>query len=444
MEPTAVMSTDRPLSDYEMQKVLAKTKQSAIPQRTGQGDESMHIAPGHEKIAQEQGWDKFNGDYFREHDGRTATEHAANPSTPNPYPPHPDATVKDAKQSKFPGIYDDPKEIMERLGPGQPESPHLKEIFGKSREDLHDDAVARGDVEPKTPIPGIAPKGKGSAHANDVTTPENAERIRNIINSYKEHDPSGYHGMVGWYEMGAMHDSIKKILGGNEKLADKVYHNLNSFTSYASPMSSVGPEITRGTAAATMAAEGNFKKFAEQGGLPQDKAPSALKAKNFELGNEGHAMHSNAHAGAMSRFNDTGQEANAVKTGTYRRSGDAPARGNSDYQNTVPVGDSHWSRGVGLADVRASKAFEGSAEGPEMKVLAPWYHDEVARHPDVNLPSTSAQAVQWGALSKETGVNSPIGAPKLEIWADKIAEAAKREGIAPKAMWERIVKRLAK
>jgi hypothetical protein len=333
---------------------------------------------------------------------------------------------------------------MERLGPGQPESPHLKEIFGKSREDLHDDAVARGEVEPKTPIPGIAPKGKGSAHANDVTTPENAERIRNIINSYKEHDPSGYHGMVGWYEMGAMHDSIKKILGGNEKLADKVYHNLNSFTSYASPMSSVGPEITRGTAAATMAAEGNFKKFAEQGGLPQDKAPSALKAKNFELGNEGHAMHSNAHAGAMSRFNDTGQEANAVKTGTYRRSGDAPARGNSDYQNTVPVGDSHWSRGVGLADVRASKAFEGSAGGPEMKVLAPWYHDEVARHPDVNLPSTSAQAVQWGALSKETGVNSPIGAPKLEIWADKIAEAAKREGIAPKAMWERIVKRLAK
>jgi hypothetical protein len=333
---------------------------------------------------------------------------------------------------------------MERLGPGQPESPHLKEIFGKSREDLHDDAVARGDVEPKTPIPGIAPKGKGSAHANDVTTPENAERIRNIINSYKEHDPSGYHGMVGWYEMGAMHDSIKKILGGNEKLADKVYHNLNSFTSYASPMSSVGPEITRGTAAATMAAEGSFKKFAEQGGLPQDKAPSALKAKNFELGNEGHAMHSTAHAGAMSRFNDTGQEANAVKTGTYRRSGDAPAREGSDYQNKVPVGDSHWSRGVGLADVRASKAFEGSAEGPEMKVLAPWYHDEVARHPDVNLPSTSAQAVQWGALSKETGVNSPIGAPKLEIWADKIAEAAKREGIAPKAMWERIVKRLAK
>jgi hypothetical protein len=136
--------------------------------------------------------------------------------------------------------------------------------------------------------------------------------------------------------------------------------------------------------------------------------------------------------------------ARAVKTGTYRRSGDAPSRQGTDYQNTVPVGDSHWSRGVGLSDVRGAAAFDGSAEGPEMKVLAPWYHDSVARHPDINLPSTSAQAVQWGALSKETGVDSPVGAPKLEIWADKIATAAKREGIAPRAMWERIVKRLAK
>jgi hypothetical protein len=241
-----------------------------------------------------------------------------------------------------------------------------------------------------------------------------------------------------------MYHSIKKILGGNEEMAGKVYHNLNSYTSYASPMSSVGPEIKRGTAAATMAAEGNFAKFEKNGGLPQDKAPAALKSSNFELGNEGHAMHSTAHAGAMSRFNETGEEARAVKTGTYRRSGDAPSREGSEHQNTVAVGDSHWSRGVGLADVRGSKAYDGSAGGPEMKILAPWYHDEIARHHDVNLPSTSAQAVQWGALSKETGVESPIGAPKLEIWADKIAEAAKKEGIAPKAMWERIVKRLAK
>jgi hypothetical protein len=437
-EPTSVMSTDRPLSNDEMQSVLAKTKQSAIPQRADNGDESMHIQPGHEETAKNEGWDQFNPEYFREHDGRTMSATAENPKNI-----HPDSTVTNPKRS-WPGIYDDPKEVMKRLGDGQPESPHLKEIFGKSRKDLHDDTIARGDVEPKTPIPGIAQKGKGSAHANDITNDANAERIRNIIQAYKEHDLSGYHGMVGWYEMDPMYHSIKKILGGNEEMAGKVYHNLNSYTSYASPMSSVGPEIKRGTAAATMAAEGNFAKFEKNGGLPQDKAPAALKSSNFELGNEGHAMHSTAHAGAMSRFNETGEEARAVKTGTYRRSGDAPSREGSEHQNTVAVGDSHWSRGVGLADVRGSKAYDGSAGGPEMKILAPWYHDEIARHHDVNLPSTSAQAVQWGALSKETGVESPIGAPKLEIWADKIAEAAKKEGIAPKAMWERIVKRLAK
>jgi hypothetical protein len=50
-EPTLVADTNRPLSAPEMQKVLAKTKQSAIPQRTGTGVESMHIAPGEEATA---------------------------------------------------------------------------------------------------------------------------------------------------------------------------------------------------------------------------------------------------------------------------------------------------------------------------------------------------------------------------------------------------------
>jgi hypothetical protein len=69
-EPTLVASTNRPLSEPEMQKVLAKTKQSAIPQRTDAGVESMHVAPGHEEIAKREGWDKFNPDYFRDHEGR--------------------------------------------------------------------------------------------------------------------------------------------------------------------------------------------------------------------------------------------------------------------------------------------------------------------------------------------------------------------------------------
>jgi hypothetical protein len=68
-EPTLVASTNRPLSEPEMQSVLQKTKQSAIPQRTDAGVESMHIAPGHEEIAKREGWDQFNPDYFHDHEG---------------------------------------------------------------------------------------------------------------------------------------------------------------------------------------------------------------------------------------------------------------------------------------------------------------------------------------------------------------------------------------
>lgn len=66
-EPTLVASTNRPLSEPEMQNVLAKTKQSAIPQRTDAGEESMHVAPGHEEAAKAQGWDKFDANRFRGH-----------------------------------------------------------------------------------------------------------------------------------------------------------------------------------------------------------------------------------------------------------------------------------------------------------------------------------------------------------------------------------------
>ena len=92
--------------------------------------------------------------------------------------------------------------------------------------------------------------------------------------------------------------------------------------------------------------------------------------------------------------------------------------------------------------MRGAAAYDGSIEGPELKTVHPWYHENVAK--PLGIPATSAQAAQWAAYSHETGVETPIGAPKLEIWADQIAKAAKRAGVEPKEMWERIVKRLAK
>lgn len=436
-EPTAVVSTDRPLSNPEMQGVLAKTKQSAIPQRTGQGDETMHVAPGHEERAKAEGWDTFNPDYFREHNGQTASDAMTNPKNI-----HPNSTVKNPRRSAYPGIYDDPMDTVLRAST-VPESTHLKDIFGTTREEMHDAVIKQGDVPPKTPMPGMAPKGKGSAHAQQITTPENATRLKNIIAAFKEAAPDAYHGMVAWYHMEPMYQSIKKILGGDEERASDVYHKLNTYTSLSSPMSSVEPEIRRGTAAATMAAEGNFQKYARWGGKPTSRTAlqRAPELQTAPLGIEGHAFHSTSQAPALSRFTQTGQEADAVKTGAYRRASDAPSRPGSDYQNTVLVGDSHFSRGVGLSDVRGAAAYDGSIEGPELKVVHPWYHEEVAK--PSGIPATSAQAVQWAALSHETGVETAIGAPKLEIFANEIAKAARKADVSPKEYWERIVKRLA-
>jgi hypothetical protein len=193
-----------------------------------------------------------------------------------------------------------------------------------------------------------------------------------------------------------------------------------------------------------MAAEGKLDQFIKHGGDPTSKKAikEAPDLQTAPLGIEGHAVHGTTQVGAMSRFNETGQEPNAVKTGAYRRASDAPSRSNSDYQNTFQVGDSHYSRGVGLSDVRGRKVYDRSIDGPELKSLQPWYHEKVAK--PLGIPVTSAQAAQWAAFSKETGVESPIGAPKIEIWANEIAKAADRAGISPKEMWTRIVKRLAK
>jgi hypothetical protein len=394
------------------------------------GDHVFEVRPGKPKTA--------SGEYEAPDELNTTSA----PSAPEPYPPHPNATVKEPKRSAYPGIYDDPKDIVSRLET-VPESPHLKDIFNTTRKQMHDDVIKQGDVPPKTPMPGMAPKGKGSAHASQITTPENAERIRNVITALKEHDPSAYHGMVAWYHSDPMYHSIVDILGGDVARASDVYHKLNTYTALASPMSSVGPEIRRGTAAATTAAEGTFDQFKKYGGLPANKMPKKATAlKDLELGFEGHAFHGTAQVPTMSRFNETGEEAKAVKTGAYRRASDAPSRPGSEYQNTVPVGDSHFSRGSGLADVRGAAAYDSSIEGPELKVVHPWYHENVAK--PLGIPATSAQAAQWAALSHETGVETPIGAPKLEIFADEIATAAKRAGVEPKEMWTRIIKRLAK
>jgi hypothetical protein len=313
----------------------------------------------------------------------------------------------------------------------------MQRLFGKTRKQLHDDALSRGDVAPAD-MPGVnmGPKGKGSSAAKNVTNDANAARLRGIIGAFKDAHPDAYHGMVGWYEMGALYDKVKDILG--EKAAPAAYNRLNTFMGMASPGSDVLSEMSRGTAAHMMATKGEFEKFQRYGGNPTSKAALKNAPELSEI--PGHPYHSTSQALPMQKFAERGEPAAGPKTGQYIKASDAPERPGTTYQNKVLVGDAHFSRGAGLSDVRTAQGYRSSVSGPELKTIHDWFHQRVARHPDVDLPSTSAQAVQWGALSHETGVATPVGAPKLELFAQEVAKAAKRAGVEPEVMLERIIR----
>lgn len=114
------------------------------------------------------------------------------------------------------------------------------------------------------------------------------------------------------------------------------------------------------------------------------------------------------------------------------------------FQTDLPVGDAHWARATGLADVRGDRSSKGvpvvparSVTTPEMQTLAPWWRDRVAA--PAGLESVPAQALTWGAFSPYTGVSTAIGAPKLEILSTQIGKLASRLGVSPETARDMII-----
>jgi len=64
-----------------------------------------------------------------------------------------------------------------------------------------------------------------------------------------------------------------------------------------------------------------------------------------------------------------------------------------------------------------------------MSQLAPWWREKIAGQ--LGIESVPAQGRAWGAFAPQTGVESPIGAPKLELLSRKIMETADRLGVSP-------------
>ena len=329
------------------------------------------------------------------------------------------STVKNPVRKAFPGIYKDPRALLDDVRI-EPEDPALKSLFGVTRDDLFEISKRKGNVDD---ILGIKGKpSRGSEATDNIKTPRNAKRLVDALEAARTNEGL-WKGMHGWYVMDPAYQYLVREYG--EELGGRMFQRLNTLTGMSSPGSEVITELQRGTAANMMDNLGRFDEFMSQGGMGKgtrgEDFPQELKAV------DGHPYHSTSQAPAMENYLRTGRvEMGSAKVPTYIGASTPPELGNF---TDLPIADAHFTRAVGLPDTRtAEKVYDHSMTMGEYKAVAPWYRDEVASK--VGIESVPAQAIHWGLFGPQTGVTTPVGAPKLELLARGIVETARRLGIS--------------
>lgn len=338
------------------------------------------------------------------------------------------STIKGAQRKAFPGIYKDPAvAAREAEAMVAPESPNLSRLFGVTRADLARAAEVPGTAPGM--IPGAAAKPKGASSVEPVMQNANTRRLINVLQATQEYAPNLAQGMKGWYMMDPAYNRLVNLVGEDD--AKRLYSRFNALTSMASPSSDVVTELRRGSAANKLAEEGRFGDFMKYGGMPLEQR-EAMGLPQDLLDFPSHAYHKTAQAPAMGAFLETGQpQLKSPKVPLYLQASQASDIGR---QSNIPVGDAHFSRGIGLADTRDMLTVKGQPKIPgasvstsELQALTPWWREKVAKQ--AGLEAVPAQATLWGALAPQTGVETAIGAPKLEILSDLIAKTSQRLGI---------------
>lgn len=333
--------------------------------------------------------------------------------------------VQNPQRVFSPGIYDNPRVIAERAaGNVVPEHPALKELFGVTRNDLWEMSgrgTRQGNMEPQI---RTAANPKGSYAADAVMTPQNAQRLVDIGAEAGKH-PGLVQGMDPWYVMDPAYQRMVKLVG--EEQAKRDYVRFNTVGSMFSPASDVMTELNRGTAANQFAAAGRFPEFMRYGGIAE-KNRNRYPGFPDELRDvKAHAYHKTSQAGPVGRYLESGVvDMSQPKVPLYLQASGVPATG---FQTKLPVPDAHFTRGVGMADVRTNANPGVSMKTPEYAEFGPWFRENVAK--PLGIEAVPAQARQWGTLALETGVDTPIGAGKLELLAQRIWERAQRLGIDP-------------
>jgi hypothetical protein len=218
---------------------------------------------------------------------------------------------------------------------------------------------------------------------------------------------------------------------GNGELFDTFVYGFNEYKSL-SDTTPVPVEFNRASAANWLAEQGRMPDWVKYGGLRDKHLVEGMPADI--MGVPGRVGHQRAST-SQNKFMETGEHGMiSPKAPPYIQASSVPELG---FQTDLPVGDAHWSRSIGLPDVRTGKEVSASVSTPELQQLAPWWKNDVAGA--VDLESVPAQAISWGAFSPQTGVKTAIGAGKLELQAIQMAEAAKRLGISPETARDMIL-----
>jgi hypothetical protein len=323
-----------------------------------------------------------------------------------------------------PGIYKDPRTIAaEANAMVAPEHPALKELFGVTRQDLYDisqQGKRQGNVAPNIWQPA---KPQGSYAAENAMTGPNAQRLIDTLTEARKY-PGLEQGMVPWYVMDPLYQRLEQLVGKERAVGE--YNKYNSMMTPFSASSDVMKEINRGTAARMMAEKGRFEDFRKFGGVAEkDRGVDFPPEMKDVISHPYHGIHT-APSGKYVTTGEHGYGQDTVKIPLYTQASGVPQTG---FQTAWPVPDAHFTRAVGVSDVRKNASPGDYMGGSEYRTFAPWFRENVAK--PIGIEAVPTQALTWGAYAPQTGVKTPIGAGKLELQSQRIWERAKKLGVDP-------------
>jgi hypothetical protein len=332
-------------------------------------------------------------------------------------------TVGDPRRVMFPGIYKDPRDVVEDArskwitDPG--EEGAMFRLFGHTRDSL--DELSQGNrfldaIDPPA-MPWDAPvRGRGSKISDQVLTNRNAGRVQDVLDLALS-DPQ-LRTTRSWYEMSPLWDKMSEM-----GLGDKTQRALNTRMGVMSPGSDPPKEINRGFFAHYLGPQGRTEELGQFGMLPMSQRPDHFPEDLTGL--IPHPYTNTAHMPNLRSFEATGElSTEKHKVPTYIMASDPVWQFGGR-----PVADAHFTRFLGYPDVRTGAAAAGNKKElspSEYGDMLPWWRKKIAE--ELDMRDRDAQALMWNVGGPQTGV-SYIGPPKLEMISNQIDAAAKRLGI---------------